>query len=363
MSWLCTWALLLLLSVATSLSVPRATSPAVQGIMTSAASAARHKPAFFTTDLHRSGRDALLEPGALEAALARPESVRILPVHRGKNGILGAGDDRQQLYFMPVQETQDMLQEQGDDAVLIHLGSTEEHTYFALHIPPDLDYTPSSADATMVQLRSVAENLRDDADAGLLGLARSLADFHASNRFCANCGAKTASYKLGSGRRCSSDGCSARVVYPRIDVAMIAVVLSSDGESCLLGRKSVWPPGRYSCLAGFTEMCEGLEQTVVREVWEEVGVTVDAATLQFESSQPWPFPRQLMAGFTVRALKAPAGAALPPIQVDTNELEAAQWFSRETIAAALTCDGAGGELHFPSRASLARKLLQDWALA
>jgi len=95
------------------------------------------------------------------------------------------------------------------------------------------------------------------------------------------------------------------VEYPRIDPAVIMLV--AYGDYALLGRKKEWPPGRYSTLAGFLEVGEALEMAVVRETMEESGIDVDVKSVAYFSSQPWPFPRSLMIGFTAKAKTVEGG--------------------------------------------------------
>ena len=91
------------------------------------------------------------------------------------------------------------------------------------------------------------------------------------------------------------------MTYPRLDPVVISLVVC--GEYCLLGHNKRWAAGRYSLLAGFMELGEPVEEAIAREVYEESGVVIDARdkdSIQFMSSQPWPFPRSLMLGFLVR---------------------------------------------------------------
>ena len=125
----------------------------------------------------------------------------------------------------------------------------------------------------------------------------------------------------------------------------------------MLGRKAVWPPGRYSTLAGFVEFGETLEECVVREVREESGVLVDPSSIRFVASQPWLFPRSLMMGFI-------AEASDPTLQLDA-ELEDVGWFDRPTLQGALASEAPDGtrapaSLNVPSRASLANTLMRTW---
>ena len=146
-------------------------------------------------------------------------------------------------------------------------------------------------------------------------------------------------------RRCSSPDCAA-TEFPRTDPAVI--VLVHDGERCLLGNKHGWPENRFSTIAGFVEPGETIEQAVVREVGEETGV--GASSLEYHSSQPWPFPGSVMLGFL-------AGAASTEITLNDGELKDARWFSRDEVEAAKV---KAGWLRLPSRISIARRLIEDW---
>ena len=126
------------------------------------------------------------------------------------------------------------------------------------------------------------------------------------------------------------------------------IVSVSDGERLLLGREATWPPRRWSVLAGFVEPGETLEQTVMREVFEESQVRVRAC--RYLGSQPWPFPSSLMLGF-----EADAGPDVPV--PNTDELEAVRWFTREEIGAALRGEG---EVQLPPRVSISRWLIERW---
>jgi NAD+ diphosphatase len=137
--------------------------------------------------------------------------------------------------------------------------------------------------------------------------------------FCGICGAPTFADRAGHLIRCTNDACG-HDFFPRLDPAII--VLVTDGERALLGRQKSWPPGRYSTIAGFVEPGESLEDAVAREVMEETGIEV--LSTRYDSSQPWPFPSSLMLGFHSTARSG------SPISVG-NELEDAQWFTREQI--------------------------------
>jgi NAD+ diphosphatase len=177
-------------------------------------------------------------------------------------------------------------------------------------------------------------------DAGLLGYARGMVLWRARHRFCGTCGATTLAAKGGHVLICTNPACR-HEQFPRIDPAII--VLVSDGERALLGRQAAWPVGRYSTIAGFVEPGESLEDAVAREVFEETGIEVNR--IQYHSSQPWPFPSSLMLGFT-------AHAQTTQIQLRDDELEDAQWFTREDLAS--------GRPLVPPNVSISFRLIEHW---
>jgi NAD+ diphosphatase len=191
-----------------------------------------------------------------------------------------------------------------------------------------------------VELRSVG-TLLPHAEAGLLAYARALAHWHARHRFCGACGNESRVAQAGHARECPACG---NETFPRTDPAVIVLVTS--GERCLLGRAGRFPPGMYSTLAGFVEPGESLEQTLRREVREEVGIALGA--VQYRSSQPWPFPQSLMLGFRALAL----GETL---RVDGEELEDARWLTRAELL-----DEARRPVRLPSPDSIARFLIDEW---
>jgi len=143
--------------------------------------------------------------------------------------------------------------------------------------------------------------------------------------------------------RCRHPQCRSEF-FPRIDPAVI--VLVSDGDHALLGRQPQWPPGRFSTIAGFVEPGESLEDAVTREVLEETGVRVQS--LAYHSSQPWPFPSQLMLGF-----RATADRHAPAAREVDAELEEYGWFSRAQILA--------GSIGLSSPESISYRLISSWA--
>jgi NAD+ diphosphatase len=182
-------------------------------------------------------------------------------------------------------------------------------------------------------------------EAATYAAARSVLDWHARHRFCANCGQATAPFRAGWGRRC--DGCGTEH-FPRVDPVVI-MIAEHDGRA-LLGRQPAFPPGRYSALAGFLEPGESIEEAVAREIGEEAGIAV--TDVRYVASQPWPFPSSLMIACT-------AQAADDRITLDRNELEDAIWVPRDTVRAVLA--GAKGPFLPPPPYAIAYSLLKAWA--
>jgi NAD+ diphosphatase len=178
-------------------------------------------------------------------------------------------------------------------------------------------------------------------EAGLLAYARALAHWHARHRFCGACGRENLVASAGHARPCPACG---NETFPRTDPAVIVLVIS--GERCLLGRAARFPTGMYSTLAGFLEPGESLEETLAREVYEEVGVRVVEAV--YRSSQPWPFPQSLMLGFRARALGE-------ELRIDPEEIEDARWFTRAELR-----HEENRPVRLPSSDSIARYLIDEW---
>ena len=247
--------------------------------------------------------------------------------------------------------------------------------YFVIDLPTDAQIAPvmSSQGVESSPVRSYGDIMPSRQHAALLATASGLLSFHKMHRYCSNCGSPTGQIKAGSARRCTQTDCKTGV-YPRIDPAVIMLVTSPCENYALLGRKKSWPSGRYSTLAGFTEVGETLEECVARETLEEAGVAVDPESVTFSSSQPWPFPRSLLVGFRATALPTFKGdsSALPDVVADPTELEDARWFHRDYILENGLVDGHGSSaldfvpdekeavFHVPGPASLARVLITEW---
>ncbi len=198
------------------------------------------------------------------------------------------------------------------------------------------------SDAEWAGFRDVAASL-NPTDTALFVEASAIANWHVSHTHCPRCGAPTTVEAGGWVRRCPQDGSEH---YPRTDPAIIVTVVGPDGR-LLLGGGGPVDAKNYSTLAGFVEPGETLEQAVIREIHEEVGVRVTHC--QYLGSQSWPFPASLMLGFTAIT---PDTEAKP----DGVEVTRARWFSREELQEAVLA----GEITISSRLSIARSLIEHW---
>ncbi len=173
--------------------------------------------------------------------------------------------------------------------------------------------------------------LIDDTVLALAGRAVQIMDWDRSHQYCGRCGAPTEASTTERARICTACG---QLHYPRI--APVVMALVRDADRLLLARSPRFPPGMYSALAGFVEAGEGLEQSLAREVREEVGVEI--TNLRYFSSQSWPFPHSLMIAFN-------CDYAGGEIRVDPAEIESAQWFSVDGLP------------NLPNPISIARRLI------
>ena len=304
-------------------------------------------------DLERNGRDELLQPGGLDAELGS-ENARFVLVWQGKNLFRPAGDGAYEAVLLSHVDAAPFVRDR--QSIMIFLGKYDGKSVFGLDVShKESVHVDSHSDVVFEQLRSLGGLLTSDHDAGILASARGMSVWHRTTAFCQRCGSgEMAPAKIGTSRECKS--CGARV-FPRTDPSVIVAVTCAENQHMLMGRKTSWPAGRYSTLAGFSEMGESLEECVLREVFEESGVRVCKDSLRFSSSQPWPFPRSLMIGFQAAAEPVSDGS-LPPITVQVEEMEDVRWFSREQVRAAIA--GEDG-YSIPGRASLAYSLITSWA--
>ena len=244
-------------------------------------------------------------------------------------------------------------------------------------------------------------------ESAIIGCARALLDWNERYIHCPACGAKQYALQGGYKRACSTvlrslaekdsplweilpatdatDCISGRTLqnyaFPRTDPVVIIGIVHADGEKILLGRKKGWPKGFYSCIAyvslylshysGFVEQGESIEEAAKREALEETGLVANTAV--YHSSQPWPFPAQLIFGILVQ-VESPSAA----IRLDLDkELEEAFFVSKTDVQAILRYvrrEGPPVQRHgynityvckyadpsVPGRRAMAHMLLASW---
>ncbi len=236
----------------------------------------------------------------------------------------------------------------------VFLGLDDAGPLFAL----DLSSHDENALETVVQdnqfvdLRDVGWMLERQ-QAAQLAYARGLLFWNRHHRFCGTCGSPTSSENGGHMRRCSDSSC-ARMHFPRTDPAVIMLVEERSDAArprCLLARNSRFPSRMMSTLAGFVDPLESLEETVAREVYEECGIRV--GNIEYQASQPWPFPSSIMLGFR-------AQASTLDIVVDGVEIEEAYWFEVEQLREFGEWGDGGENFSLPRRDSIARYLVETW---
>ena len=247
------------------------------------------------------------------------------------DGLIPALDDSNRLVW-------GTLADVPEDAELCFLGLDEGKACFAA-VPPRGDATPRMANP---QLWSLMATLPPD-DLALYGGARSLTDWHARHRFCAQCGGDTKLAKGGWQRNCTA--CEASH-FPRTDP--VTIMLVEHEGWLMLGRGRGWPEGRFSALAGFVEPGESIEEAVAREVLEEAGVRVRDVT--YVASQPWPFPSQLMIG-------CHSHTDSDELTIDETEMAEVEFFTRAQVQAAMAGDGP---FVAPPPHAIAHHLMQWW---
>jgi NAD+ diphosphatase len=235
----------------------------------------------------------------------------------------------------------------GATTELVFLGLIAGSGRFGIGLEPAaIEPLKIAADLAVVDLRSIAvQGLVARDHLAPLAEAKALLHWHARHRFCSNCG--TLSQAVDGGWRRDCAGCRAQH-FPRTDP--VAIMLAIAGERCLLGRQARFAPGMWSCLAGFVEPGESIEDAVRRETREEAGIV--CGRVGYFASQPWPFPSSLMIGCHTEALSH-------DIVVDRDELEDARWFDRDEVAAMLVRKHRDG-LTTPPPVAIAHHIIRAW---
>jgi NAD+ diphosphatase len=262
-----------------------------------------------------------------------PETDQYLLLSKGNVLVNSKGD-----CFISAIDLPDILL---NKALCVFLGNELGIHYFTLSVTPEQAKKYKS-----IPLREfVIEKMLPEAQLGILAEANSLVSWHDSHGFCARCGTQSVSCYGGWRRDCPN--CETQH-FPRTDPVVIMLV--TYGDQCLLGRGYNFPGKNYSCLAGFMEPGETIEQAALRELWEEAGVK--GTNVRYLLNQPWPFPSNLMVGVHIDAQKT-------KLNIDFKELEGAMWVSKADVSAVLAGDTDKPFL-LPPKIAIARNLLEYW---
>ena len=229
------------------------------------------------------------------------------------------------------------LEELGLEALFRHpVGYLDGMPCWAVQVPQRAEGAEGAEapeGAVFVDLRAIFAAV-DEGFFAVAGRAKQVVSWHATHRFCGRCGGVTEPAAGELAMRCTRCG---MMHYPRVSPAVIVRV--RRGEEVLLARSPGFPKGMRSVLAGFVEPGESIEETIHREVREEVGLEVE--NLRYFGSQPWPFPNSLMIGFTADY----AGGEMRP---EPGEIEDAGWYRANELP------------QLPPKVSIARRMIDDF---
>jgi len=212
---------------------------------------------------------------------------------------------------------------------LFYIGTLADQPCFAGTIDDD---SPLTDDYQLTEARSLF-GIMDQGTEEALARARGITFWNMTNKYCSRCGTGFTTESTEPLKKCPSCGFTA---YPRITPAVI--ILIRKGETILLAHNRRFPANLYSCVAGFVEAGESLEDAAKREIMEETGIQVGG--LNYFGSQPWPFPNSLMVAFL-------ADWTGGEIKLEDDDISDAKWFSRDNLP------------ELPMKGSISRMMI-DW---
>ncbi|CAJ1944456.1 unnamed protein product [Sphenostylis stenocarpa] len=276
-------------------------------------------------------------------------SFKVLPFRNGRplaSSEAGSGDSPPiwHLGWVGLDDLRGILDNSGvqlsvDSLVYLNSSAEDDAVYWAIDVSAEVIELRSKTGLRFVELRTLMvatdwSDLQAMGNLAIAGHAKALLEWHNISRFCGHCGEKTVPMEAGRRKQCSNGSCKKRI-YPRVDPVVIMLVIDRENDRALLAKRPMRLQRLYTCLSGFTEPGESLEEAVRRETWEETRVEVGEVV--YHSSQPWPvgpssIPCQLIVGFFAYAKSL-------EITVDKEELEGTMtslWYSREDVRKALT---------------------------
>ena len=228
---------------------------------------------------------------------------------------------------------------------LLFLGFDQDQSpCFTFEAKKTIEYKNIDRNLSYFDSREIATEISQN-EAGILAQAKSNIDWNRKNKYCSSCGNHMKVFRGGIMRKCLS--CKLEH-FPRTDPVVIMLVYKDN--RCVLGQTRLRQKnGFYSCLAGFMDQGESIEEAVRREVKEESGLQI--GKIKYHSSQPWPFPSSLMIG-------CHAEATNEKIIIDKNEMTDVKWFSKEEVVLALK--NKSKILNVPGPIAIAHHLIKSW---
>ena len=172
-------------------------------------------------------------------------------------------------------------------------------------------------DFVLISARDILKIAENIEQSQLLCRSKQLLTWHHHSLYCGHCGHATQMSTIELCKICEQCQTS---IYPSTSPAIIVLIQHQD--KILLGRSAHFPAGMYSALAGFVEAGESCEETVMREVKEEINIQIK--NIRYFGSQSWPFPNSFMIGFL-------ADYDQGQISINQAELEDAQWFDKQHL--------------------------------
>jgi NAD+ diphosphatase len=282
------------------------------------------------------------DENALASAVAHPEA-KFIGFVEGKPVIQRLSDVQVECLFS-FKELVNLWPETSEAVLLGHLDGVP---HLAVPIPGRPDGLPAPFDTSDIRPLFTAQ-LLSPLTLGEVAQASPLLSWNQSCKFCGTCGAPTRPESAGYKRVCT--GC-AKEHFPRTDP--VTIMLITHENRCFLARSARFPEHMVSCLAGFIEPGETIEEAVRRETLEEAGLRT--GKVSYIASQPWPFPHSLMIGCTAEAENA-------DYVLEVDELESGGWFSREDVKAMMAGTHSTGA-QVPPFGSIAHYLIAGWASA
>ncbi|CAN1787207.1 Nudix hydrolase 19, chloroplastic [Linum perenne] len=321
----------------------------------------------------------LLESNDSTNQLLSP-SFQVLPFRKGRplasssNEEVGGGDSVPiwNLGWVGLADCRGFLAKSGVELTaenLVYLGFTKEEDviYWAIDVSSKDSLVTEFSEKRFcfVELRTlmVAADWTDEramADLAIAGHARALLEWHKKSRFCGSCGSNTNPIEGGRRKQCLNEICKSRV-YPRIDPVVIMLVIDKENDRVLLSRQSRFVPRMWSCLAGFIEPGESLEEAVRRETFEEAGIEVGEVV--YHSSQPWPDAKwhsreDVRKALSVAEYMKAQKTAAAKVEQMCKGVEKGQSLSADFNVES----GELAPMFFPGPSAIAHHLISSWVI-